>query len=615
MTKCVRSILRKAWLVCVLASLSVFLTACGENSPSAPSNPTSAAPTLASILPATGAAGSTASVTVIGTGFVSGATTVAISGGGVTASAATVQSATSLTASFVIDAAATPGARSVTVATAGGTSAPQSFTIVSAAPPASLQPSVASLRQTDGATGTSPAQVLTGANFVVGGTTLAVSGAGVAVTDVAVSSSTSLSATFVIDGAAAVGPRTVTVTTAAGTSAPVAFTVTVPSQVSCAPSIQTIGVGAKASFSAVSGYGSFSWSAPGGTPATGTDNPTFAATYAAAGTYTVTVTRGTIATCGVTVQASQQPLQPTIGTFSASPTTVVVGQPTTLSWTGITNATTCAIDHGVGAVACANGNTSVAAGASATYTLTATGSGGTATATTPLLVVAHGSQNFTAGGSFVVPVGVTQITVDASGAAGGTGFGGPGGNGGEVAATIATTPGETLTVQVGGTGSLSTAGANGGGGTSGDGGGGGGSSDLLRGGAFLVVAGGGGGGGTPGSAAGGTGGGLLGGIGGTSGGGGGGGGTAVSGGIGGAGGSGGTAGGDGAAGAGGAGGSITGIYGGGGGGGGFFGGGGGGGGRDGGGGGGGSSFTVPGATAVVHTQGANTGAGKVVITW
>ncbi len=62
------------------------------------------------------------------------------------------------------------------------------------------------------------AVTLTGTNFVVGATTVNVGGGGVTVNNVVVGSSTSLTANFVLDPAAAVGPRIVTVTTAGGTS-------------------------------------------------------------------------------------------------------------------------------------------------------------------------------------------------------------------------------------------------------------------------------------------------------------------------------------------------------------------------------------------------------------
>ena len=225
--------------------------------------------------------------------------------------------------------------------------------------------------------------------------------------------------------------------------------------------------------------------------------------------------------------------------------------------------------------------------------------------------------------SFVVPAGVFEITIEADGASGGAGFDSSvGGDGGRATASVSVTPGEILTVRVGGVGpafGLATAGGFNGGGMSGTSGGrGGGASSVHRGSTPLVIAGGGGGGGSdtvfgPG----GDGGGLVADPGGSSGfgGGAGGGGTQAAGGEGGTAGPSGTAGTAGTSGTGGSGGTGVGGGFGGGGGGGFFGGGGGGGGTEGAGGGGGSSFTEPGATGVVHAQGANSGNGSVTISW
>lgn len=107
------------------------------------------APTLSQVSPNTGVAGDTVDITLTGTGFVPGATTVAVSGAGVTvinvqASAspsrsgsqdAALLATTSLTASLVIAVDATPGERAIAVTTPGGTSAAVTFTI--AAPPPS----------------------------------------------------------------------------------------------------------------------------------------------------------------------------------------------------------------------------------------------------------------------------------------------------------------------------------------------------------------------------------------------------------------------------------------------------------------------------------------------
>lgn len=89
----------------------------------------SGVPTLTSVAPNTGNQGANVSVTLTGTNFVSGGTTVAVSGSNVTVSGVSVASATSLTATFAIDWSAAIGARNVTVTTASGTSGAQIFTV------------------------------------------------------------------------------------------------------------------------------------------------------------------------------------------------------------------------------------------------------------------------------------------------------------------------------------------------------------------------------------------------------------------------------------------------------------------------------------------------------
>jgi hypothetical protein len=239
-----------------------------------------------------------------------------------------------------------------------------------------------------------------------------------------------------------------------------------------------------------------------------------------------------------------------------------------------------------------------------------------------------GSQMFAFTGAaepLVLPACATSISIDARGAAGaratnaGTAVG-TAGQGGRVQATIAVTPGDTFTVRVGGAGSATTGGFNGGGAGNTDnssqiGGGGGGASDVRRNGNALadrIVVAGGGGGAAACSAmgwSGGLGGGLVGGgpmqcatpavmaTGGTQSAGGTGGSyatycTAQAGAL-----------GVGAPGC-----NPTGA---GGGGGGYYGGGGG----AWHGGGGGSSYAIPAATAVTHSQGIEVGAGRVTITW
>ncbi|MDN5275385.1 MAG: hypothetical protein JWN33_34 [Candidatus Saccharibacteria bacterium] len=284
--------------------------------------------------------------------------------------------------------------------------------------------------------------------------------------------------------------------------------------------------------------------------------------------------------------------------------------------------------------------------------------GGAAVATGGYLYQAGGTtfngQTFTSQGAnaYTVPAGVTSLTFKAWGAGGGGGggaatTGGGGGGGGYVQSTITVTPGETLTIYVGGGGIGGSHNALGT--LAGGGGGGGGLTSVYRGSnPLLIASGGGGGGGSREGVAGGAGGagGGTSGIAGTgigTNGGGGGGGTASAGGAGGtnsntAGNSGsagasllGGDGGDGrsvqgADGSGAAGGAASGgnggapnlnitRAGGGGGGSGLFGGGGGAGTTTvntaaGGGGGGGSSFTAVGSTSVTSTAGSGTAPGN-----
>ncbi|MBS1891393.1 MAG: hypothetical protein JST59_08870 [Actinobacteria bacterium] len=248
------------------------------------------------------------------------------------------------------------------------------------------------------------------------------------------------------------------------------------------------------------------------------------------------------------------------------------------------------------------------------------------------------TQSFTSPGvgSFVVPAGVTSISVEAFGAAGGSsGDGKVGGLGAKASAgAVPVTAGETLTVVVGGRGGngvngtplevcdWGAGGVNGGGeagecdGEGAAAGGGGGASEIRRGATALVIAGGGGGAGANGTGGPGGAGGESGGsgvAGAAGGGGGGGGGTSTTGGAGGVGQGGGQAGKVGFAHTGGEGGFWSDASGGGGGGG-LFGGGGGGGSQNfsGGGGGGGSSM---GPAGTVFATGAQSGNGKVVITY
>jgi Coenzyme PQQ synthesis protein D (PqqD)/IPT/TIG domain len=610
--------------------------------------PSPVAPTLTSVLPNQGTRGSTVAVTLTGTNFVVGATTVAVGGGGVTVTNVVVGSSTSLTATFVLDAAATEGPRMVTVTTAGGTSDAQTFTVSLPAPPAPVAPTLTSVAPNQGIRGTTVAVTLTGTNFVVGATTVAVGGGGVTVNNVVVGSSTSLTASFVLDPAATEGPRTVTVTTAGGTSGAQTFAINLPPPTlsSVSPNQGTLGTTVPVTLTGtnfvvgattvnVSGAGVTVNNVVVGSSTSLTANLVLDPA-AAAGARTVTVTTAGGTSGPQTFTISLPPPAPTL--TSVSPNQGLRGSTVAVTLTGtnfVVGATTVTVAGGgvtvtnvvVGSstsLTASFGLDLAAGGARAVTVTTAGGTSGAQTFTVTLPVAGSVTFNFTGGDqTFTVPAGVVSITILATGASGSPGFGavgGTGGLGGRTTATVSVTPGASLTVRVGGQG-IGAVGS-----FTGLGGGAGGASSVRNGATSLVVVGGGGGGGaeaTGGSVGGGNGaagGGLMADPGLGANGAGGGGGTQSLGGAGGmaasAGGSAGTAG---LVDTGGIGGNNMAFVAGGGGGAGYFGGGGGGCGipsiAGGGGGGGGSSFAAPGATAVLHEKGVKAANGFVTITW
>ena len=177
------------------------------------------APTLSSIAPNSGTQGTSVHVTLAGSNFQSGAT-VAVSGAGVSVTGVTVVSSAQITATFVIAATAATGAHSVAVTTGAGTSAPQSFTVNT--PPA--KPTLTSLTPNAAARGATVNVTLTGTNFM-SPATVAVQGGATSVSNVVVVSPTKITATFHVSSSATRRSRNTTVTTPAGTSNALPFTV------------------------------------------------------------------------------------------------------------------------------------------------------------------------------------------------------------------------------------------------------------------------------------------------------------------------------------------------------------------------------------------------------
>jgi hypothetical protein len=81
--------------------------------------------------------------------------------------------------------------------------------------------------------------------------------------------------------------KTVTVTSN-GQSVGCDINVVVPPSPICSPSLQSVQVGQSVGFTASSGSGAYSWSAPSGTPTSGTGSA-FSTVFNAIGTYSVTV--------------------------------------------------------------------------------------------------------------------------------------------------------------------------------------------------------------------------------------------------------------------------------------------------------------------------------------
>ena len=87
----------------------------------------------------------------------------------------------------------------------------------------------------------------------------------------------------------------------------------------------------------------------------------------------------------VVERAPEPPPKPSIDRFTAEPSTVTQGSPSTLRW-GVSNATDISIDQGIGTLTSANGSRTVTPSVDTTYTLVAKGVGGTTSASVTVSV-------------------------------------------------------------------------------------------------------------------------------------------------------------------------------------------------------------------------------------
>jgi hypothetical protein len=174
-------------------------------------------------------------------------------------------------------------------------------------------------------------------------------------------------------------------------------------------------------------------------------SPTTTTTY----TLTATGASGQTVTASVTVTVGAS--KPAIIRFAASPTNIIKGQSSLLSWT-TTGASTVSINNGVGSVA-TNGSVNVTPSATTTYTLTAMGADGVTSVSAAVTVTVGGAAvpnviSFTASPTVISSGGQSSLCWNVSNATSITITPGPGtvnGASGCVTVTPTTTTTYTLT--------------------------------------------------------------------------------------------------------------------------------------------------------------------------
>jgi hypothetical protein len=199
---------------------SAGITVTTSNGVSSPASFTVAPPPpgLSSMTPSSGVQASSVPVTLNGSNFVPGAI-VAVSNPGITVSNVNVVNSAQITATFTIAANAAVGSANVTVTTSGGASPSITFT-TNAAPPA-----LVSITPSTGVIGSSFSVSLSGSSFLAGAT-VATTSPSITVSNVNVVNSSQITATFAIAANATPGNFNVTVTTSAGTTGSVSFSIT-----------------------------------------------------------------------------------------------------------------------------------------------------------------------------------------------------------------------------------------------------------------------------------------------------------------------------------------------------------------------------------------------------
>src|SRR5271165_1148838 len=166
-----------------------------------------------------------------------------------------------------------------------------------------------------------------------------------------------------------------------------------------------------------------SWSAAGATsiaitPGTFTSTSPSGSTSlspTATTTYTLTATNATGSSTSTLTITVNTPGKPTIGSFSASPTSITSGSSSTLSWT-TSGATSIAITPGTFTSSSLSGSTSLSPTATTTYTLTATNAAGSTTSTLTVTVTKPTISSFGVNPATITAGSSSMLTWAATGA-------------------------------------------------------------------------------------------------------------------------------------------------------------------------------------------------------
>ncbi len=166
-------------------------------------------PTLTDISPSSSELGTTLNITIAGTQFMSGSTSVGFGGSGITVNSTTVNSSTQITLNITVASGTSTGFRDVSVTTVSGTATLSNAFEVRLPP--NPTPTLFSATPSTGNRGQSLAITLQGKGFQSGLTSVSF-GDAITVTSVSVTNSSSLTAQIAIGAGAVLGGRDVSVT-------------------------------------------------------------------------------------------------------------------------------------------------------------------------------------------------------------------------------------------------------------------------------------------------------------------------------------------------------------------------------------------------------------------